>query len=321
MRFLLALIGLLAALPATTAHAFTPSHAIEIVVHGPPGSGTEVFARRIIAMLEAEHLLAQPVTVVGRLKGSGVEAMEYLVANRGNDHMLGLFTVSWVAAPLVDKDAKAQLTDLTPLARLDQDPSLVIVSASSPWKTMAEFIAAAAAAPGTIVHAAGPPTAAENLNGKLLQGATKTVWTYVQPPTPQARIADLLAGKVHVLLPPPQDIKAELAAGRVRAIGAMTERRLAALPDVPTVKEQGIDVPLLGNARGFVAPPGLAPDVAAYWEDLFERLTRTPTWKKYLADNQGDDAFLKGQALTPFFTQQTALMRDVLKVAGVAVAR
>jgi putative tricarboxylic transport membrane protein len=247
--------------------------------------------------------------------------MEYLAAHMGDDHLLGLFTVSWIAAPLVDKDAKTQLTDLTPLVRLDQDSSLVIVSASSPWKTMGEFISAAAAAPGTIVHAAGPPTAAENLNGKLLQGATGTTWTYVQPPTLQARIADLLAGKVHVLLPPLQDIKAELAAGRARAIGVMADRRLAALPDVPTVKEQGIDVPRLANARGLVAPPGIAPDVAAYWEDLFERLTRTPTWKKYLVESEGEDAFLKGQALTPFFIQQTALMRDVLKVAGVSVAR
>ena len=123
------------------------------------------------------------------------------------------------------------------------------------------------------------------------------------------------------LLPQPQDVNAHIAAGRMRPIAAFTEKRLAVLPAVPTIREQGIEVPIIANARGILAPPGMGREAIAYWEDFFERLTRTPNWKKYLEENQVEDAFLKGRELGPFLEEQTALMRRVLRQAGVAVAR
>ena len=269
---------------------------------------------------DAEKLLTQPVTVVNRTSGSGIEAMEYLVANKGADHTLALFTPSWIAAPLTEKDAKAQITDVTPIVRLDLEPTIVVVRAESPWRTIRD-LAAAGKEPGKIRQAGGPETALEALNGQLLAVRHRHEWTYVRMTSAKARLAELLAGKVDVLVPSPQDMKDDIAAGRLRALATLAERRIAALPDVPTIKEQGFDVPILANMRGIVAPPGLAPDAATYWADLFERLSRTPSWKKYLADNQIEDAFLRGPALTPFFTGQIGLVRNVLAAAGIQLVR
>jgi len=63
------------------------------------------------------------------------------------------------------------------------------------------------------------------------------------------------------------------------------------------------------------------PEVVAYWEDFFERLTRSASWKKYVEENQVEDVFLKGGGLRVFLDEQTALMRKVLQQAGVKVAR
>jgi putative tricarboxylic transport membrane protein len=93
------------------------------------------------------------------------------------------------------------------------------------------------------------------------------------------------------------------------------------LPNVSTIKEQGINIPIIANARGVLAPPGIGKEVVAYWEDFFSRLIKTASWKKYLEENQVEDVFLEGVDLSPFFDEQIQLMRSVLQQAGVKVER
>jgi putative tricarboxylic transport membrane protein len=131
----------------------------------------------------------------------------------------------------------------------------------------------------------------------------------------------LLAGSVQIIIPQPQDVNEHITAGRVRPIAALTENRLTTLPQVPTIKEQGINVPIIANARGILAPPGLSKNVVSYWEDLFSRLSKTASWKKYLEENQVENVFVRGGELGPFLDEQTQLMRTVLRQAGVEVAR
>jgi putative tricarboxylic transport membrane protein len=92
-------------------------------------------------------------------------------------------------------------------------------------------------------------------------------------------------------------------------------------PNVPTIKEQGIDIPILTQSRRTMGPPGTPKEVVAYWENAFQRLTKTPRWKKYLVDNLMEDGFLKSQELANFWDEQIKLLRNVLKEAGVKVVR
>ncbi len=318
---LLRLIAVAACLLSTPiAHAYTPSRPVELVVHSAPGGGSDVFARAMLEIMAAEKLLVQPMRVVNIVKGAGLEAMEHLVANRGADHTIAIFTNTWVATPLTAKGAKVSIKDTTPLVRLVLEPTIAVVRGDAPWKTMRELADAAAKEPGRIRQAGGSVTAIESLTGLLLQEATKTKWTFLPTPAVKDRIAGLIAGTVDVVIPQPQDVNEHIVAGRVRPIVALTEKRLAALPALSTIKEQGIDVPIIANARGLVGPPGMPPAAVAYWEGLFQQLVRTPGWRKYLADNQVEDVFLTGRELGRSFDQQIALMRTVLKAAGVSVA-
>jgi putative tricarboxylic transport membrane protein len=104
-------------------------------------------------------------------------------------------------------------------------------------------------------------------------------------------------------------------------IAQLTEKRLASLANVPTLKEQGIDIPLIPQARGVLAPPGVPREVVQYWEGVFDRFEKTTSWKQYLEQNQFEDGYLKGAALGKFFDELTVQMRDVLKEAGAKVVR
>jgi len=300
---------------------FKPSRPIDLIVHSAPGGGSDVFARAVIEMVEKDKLLPQSLRVLNKTAGASLEAMEYLVEKKGDDHTIAVFTNTWVATPLTSKNAKYSVKDLTPIVRLVLEPTIAVVRADSPYKTMNDFVEAAKKDPGGLKQAGGSVTAIESLTGLLIQSATGAKWTFVSTPAVKDRIANLLAGNVQIIIPQPQDVNEHIAAGRVRPIAALTEKRLTVLPQVPTIKEQGINVPIIANARGILAPPGVSKYVVSYWEEFFARLTKTASWKKYLDENQVENVFIKSAELAPFLDEQSKLMRSVLKQAGVEVAR
>jgi len=303
------------------AQSYRPSRPVELVVHSALGGGSDVFAREVVAMAEREKLLTQPIRIVNKTAGAGLEAIAYLADKKGDDHTIAIFTNTWIATPLTNKEARYTVTDLTAIVRLVLEPTIVVVRADSPYKSMNDFVAAAKQNPLGLKQAGGSVTAIESLSGLLIQKATGVQWTFISTPAIKDRIANLLAGNVDVIIPQPQDVNEHIAAGKMRPIAALTEKRLAVLPDVATIKEQGINVPIIANARGLLGPPAMPREVVEYWEDFFSRLVQTASWKRYVEENQVQDVFLKSRELAPFLVEQDQLMRSVLQAAGVKVAR
>jgi len=155
------------------------------------------------------------------------------------------------------------------------------------------------------------------MTGLLIQNATGAKWTFIPTPAVSDRMANLVAGKVDIVIPQPQDANEHIAAGKARPIAAITERRLRVLPDVPTIREQGIAIPIIANVRGVVGPPDMPAAAVRYWEDFFARLGKTASWKKYIEENQVEDVFLRGAEMAPFLDEQIDLMRRMLRAAGV----
>jgi len=155
----------------------------------------------------------------------------------------------------------------------------------------------------------------------LIQKATGAQWTYINLPSGAERIANLLGGHMDLMLENPDKVTEYVRAGKMRIIAALTEKRLSTLPDVSTIKEQGIAIPILTQSRGVIAPPGIPNENVLYWENLFGRLVKTQTWKKYVEENQQETYFLKSRELADFLEGQTKLLRGVLKEAGVKAVR
>jgi len=264
------------------------------------------------------EIVAHPYLREEMLKAA---ATAYLVGKKGDDHTIGIFTNTWVATPLTSKDSQYTVKDLTPLVRLILEPTIAVVNANSPYMNMNDFVEAAKKNPGSLKQAGGSVTAIESLTGLLIQRATGAKWSFISTPAVKDRIANILAGNVQIIIPQPQDVNEYIIAGKLRPIAALTEKRLAALPDVPTIKEQGISMSIIANARGFLAPPGISKEVVGFCEDFFAGLIRTASWKKYLEENQVENVFLNSRDLAPFLDEQITLMRSVLQEAGVKIER
>jgi putative tricarboxylic transport membrane protein len=300
---------------------FKPSKQIETVVHTGPGGGSDLLARAIAELLQKEKLVSQRLQVVNKSGGGSAVAMSYLAEKKGETHTIGFFTAVWVTNPLTTAEATVTIKDLTPVVRLVLEPAVIAVKADSPYKNMKDFIDAAKKNPKQLAQSGGSVTSRDNLMRLLIQKATGAQWNFISFPSGGERLSNLLGGHVQIMVIEPQEAGEQIRAGNLRVIAALGEKRLASLPNVPTLKEQGIDVPLIPQARGVMAPPGVPREVVQYWEGVFDRFEKTATWKQYLEQNQFEDGYLKGPGLSKFFDDLTVQMREVLKEAGAKVVR
>jgi putative tricarboxylic transport membrane protein len=308
-------------LPAHAAEAYKPTRPVEFVVHTGPGGGGDVLARAISGIMDKEKLLPVRMQVANKTGGNGATAMQYLVEKKGDTNTIGVFTGLWYTNPLVSAEAKTTMKDLTPVVRLVLEPALWVVKADSPYKTLKDFIDAAKKNPNKLKQSAGSITSRDNVIRQVLQKATGAQWVYISFPGGGERIAALLGGHSDIMAIEPQEAGEHIRAGNMRVLAQISDRRLPGFPNAPTQKEAGFDVPTVPQVRGIVAPPGVPPEVVAYWEDAFARMARTPSWKKYLEDNQFEDGFMKSAELAKFTDEFTASSRETLKEAGIKVVR
>jgi putative tricarboxylic transport membrane protein len=320
LRLIMVFMVALLAAPAGS-QEFKPSRQIETVVHTGPGGGSDIFARAIGEMMQKEKLLSQRMQVVNKPGGGPAVAMSYLSEKKGETHTIGYFTGVWVTNPLTVMEANITVKDLTPIARLVLEPAVIAVKADSPYKTMKDFIEAAKKSPKQLNQSGGTVMSRDNLTRLLLQKHTGAQWNFISFPSGGERLAYLLGGHGQMMVIEPQEAGEQIRAGNLRVIAALTEKRLPSLASVPTLKEQGIDVPVIPQARGVVAPPAAPKEAVAYWEGVFEAFVKTSSWKQYVEQNQFEDAFLKGPTLYKFIDSLQDQMREVLKEAGAKVVR
>jgi putative tricarboxylic transport membrane protein len=316
-----ALLGLSVAAAPAAAQGYKPTRPIELVVHTGPGGGSDVLARAMANMMEQEKILPVRVQVVNKSGGGGAVAAAYMAEKKGDQNTLGLFTGVWLTNPITTENANVTLRDLTPVVRLVLEPALIAVKADAPYKSLGDFIAAAKKNPGQLKQSGGSITSRDNVVRQLLQQETGARWTFISFPGGGERISALLGGHVNLMVIEPNEAGEHIRAGNMRVLAQVSDKRLPGFPDAPTIKEAGFNIPNVPQVRGVVAPPGIPKENVAYWEDVFRKLTRTASWKKYLADNQFEDGYQTSAEVTKFYDQFTARMRDILKEAGVKVVR
>jgi len=314
--------GLAAAcLAAAPAAAFTPDRTIEFMVHSGPGAGNDIFARAIQGLLEKTKLAPQTIQVVNKTGGGGIVAMSYLGEKKGDSHLLAVFTSVWFVNPQIRKQAKVTMKDLTPIARMILEPSVMTVRADKPWKNAKDFFEAAKANPGKLKQSGGSVSGRDNTTRHLLMKASGAEWQFISMKSGGERVAALLGDHVDMYIMEPSEAVEQIRAGKIRVLATLMKSRIPTLPDVPTITEQGYDVPEVPQARGFVGPPGLAPDVKAYWVQLFTKLHATPEWKGFVKENQYEEGFMTGAELDKFVNEYILTMRGILKEAGIKLVR
>ncbi|MEU8631839.1 tripartite tricarboxylate transporter substrate binding protein [Amycolatopsis sp. NPDC048633] len=291
----------------------------EAVVHTGPGGGSDVFARQVVKMLQGDKLIDANWPVRNETAGSGIGAMSYLKSRRGREDTVAAVTPTWIVTPLTLDGAAVSISDVRPIAGLLVEPQVMAVRADSKYGTAADFIADAHARPDTLVQVGGSITATDSLTGQALQARTQSKWSFLTFADSGQRIAALLRGDAQMMIGSTGDFSEQVRAGAIRVVGAVGDKRLPALPDVPTLAEEGVPSQGLPEEfRGFVGPPDMPAQTVTYYQELLRRLTSQPDWQKYAAEDGDVTRFLDAGQFRDYLGQQQASLKKLVDQLGLA---
>ncbi len=294
-----------------------PSRSITLIVPWAAGGGTDLVARALASVLKKE--LGQPVQVVNRVGGGGVVGHLAIAQARPDGYTIGMATVEitmmhWMGVtPLTYEQ-------YTPIALVNYDAAAITVRKDAPWQTVQEFIEDVRKNPGKY-KASG--TARGGIWDLARAGFLKTLglpesavpWVPSQGAAPA--LQELLAGGVDVVFSSLSEASNLLKAGQVRTLAVMANERNPEFPDVPTLKESGVDW-TMGAWRGIVGPKGMPEEAVNRLEDAIAKAVKDPDFISLLKPGGFGIRYLPKAEFERFLQQEDQNMGELLKAVGLA---
>jgi tripartite-type tricarboxylate transporter receptor subunit TctC len=258
------------------AQAAWPSRPIRFIVPFAPGGSSEIVARS--TAVELTKLLGQSVYVENKPGGAGNVAMaEVAAATDQHTLVLGLIGTLAVNPFIFDKLPYDPIRDFKPISLLAKVPSLYVVHPDVPAKNLKEFVALAKAKPGQLNYGSAGNGSAGHLAFEYLKMATNTFVLHVPYRGTGPQLTDLLAGRLQAASVGAPAILQFIKAGKLRCIATGTAQRIAQLPEVPTVAEQGWPGFEMTQWYGLMAPANLAQPALDKLAAAAARAMREPT--------------------------------------------
>ncbi|HWP34804.1 MAG TPA: tripartite tricarboxylate transporter substrate binding protein [Thermodesulfobacteriota bacterium] len=303
-------LGLVA--PAGTLAAAYPTKPIKVIVPWPAGGDTDVIARIQVGM--AEKILGQPMVVTNITGASGtVGARE--ARNAPPDGYTILSVHDFIHTTYHVGVGNVSYRDFEPIALMTATYSILATHGKAKWKTFQEVIEDSKKRPGEITVGATLGSTSHFFPA-LVERAAGVKWKYVSYEGTAPRMTALLGG--HIDLAESNLTQADKAkGGQLRFLAVASEQRLPEIPDVPTLRELGINVVYALN-RGFLAPKGTPEEVLAKLEAAFEKVAKDPAFAAEMAKQGTQVRFLGRKAYAEFLRKNDAENAEIALALGYA---
>jgi putative tricarboxylic transport membrane protein len=289
---------------------------LNILVGTAPGGGFDQTARTAAKAME-DARLARNVEVQNLPGAGNTIALQRLVNEKGNGKVMQQMGLGLVGGVYTNK-SEATLDQTTPVARLTEEPEIVIVNKDSPYQSFDQLLSAWKADPGKLAVGGGSaPGGPDHLAPMLIAktaGIDPKEVNFVSYDGGGELLAAVLGGQVAFGVTGPGETKDQIDAGEVRALAVTSAERAPSL-DTPTLKEQGVDLEFT-NWRGWVAAPELSEEDKQTLIDLATSMHDSQEWKDALAQNGWTDAFMVGDEYAAFIKAENQRVGEVLGELG-----
>ncbi len=319
MRLLwrIALASTVLALSANPASADNwPTKPVRMVVPFPPGGATDAAAR-----IYAQHLgdfLGQSVVVENKAGAGGEIGAEFVAKSAGDGYtlLMGAVGSHAIHAAMPDKPGYDFGTAFVGVSMATSMPMAVAVNSSKiSAKNVQELIALAKSKPGTITFGSAGPGTSQHMAGELFQAVTGTRLMHVPYRGSGPAITDLLGGQIDMVIETLPALLPQVASGKIRLLGVTTAKRATALPDLPTLMEQGVKDYAVATTYALLAPAGTPPAVVEKLSDGMRRAAAMPSVQQ-AALKLGADAIATTPADTSrMLKQETSRWADVVRLS------
>jgi putative tricarboxylic transport membrane protein len=272
-----ALVMLAAAgLPAlSAAQSAYPVKNVTLVTHSSPGGGSDVFLRTLIKFLQPQ--MGVNFAVENVRGGSGAKAVARVAQAPADGSVLYATTPTYIQTTLLSKPQYGY-DSLMPVVNVFFDPEVIFTRTQSPYKTLTDAINDAKKK-GNAKWGAANPASLERIAMERLAKMTGVKAAIVPHEGGGEMLVNVLNGTYDLGIGEIQELRAQLDAGQVRLLAVLTESRLSDLPDLPTAREQGIDL-VVSKFRGLAGPKNLPPAVLTAWEQGIRAVLADPAYQK-----------------------------------------
>lgn len=270
--------------PSAEAKAWAPEKAVTMVVPYSAGGSTDVLAR-VVEKVWPKYV-DQPLTVVNQPGASGWVGRDAVAKAKPDGYtlMMGYGSGEDLIAPQLRQATFDPINDFVAVSLLSNHALLYTVPADSPYKTMEEMMADAKN--GEVTAALSGVGNLMDISVRSLAKAAGVEITGVPFAGGGPATTAMVGGQVSFGPGHPSELMPHVKGERLRVLAVASPEREALLPDVPTLKELGIDFVNAGSLKGVAAPAGTPDEIVSYYEDVFKKIAEDPEFKKAM-----DDAF------------------------------
>ncbi|MFE8645065.1 Bug family tripartite tricarboxylate transporter substrate binding protein [Sphingomonas sp. NCPPB 2930] len=317
-QFQLACLSLLL---AASAHAQTayPHKPIRLIVPFPPGGGTDILSRLVANKLtEVSKWTVIPDNRGGAGGTIGIaEAVK--AAPTGYEMVMGQKD-NLVVAPWLYKGLSYNpTTDLVPVAHVAYTPVVIVTAANSKYKTLADVVAAAKAAPDSITYGSPGNGTTIHLAGEILKTTAGIQIRHVPYKGSNPAMMDALAGNIDLMVSSVPSAIGQIKSGKLRALAVTSAQRSSSLPDVPTVAESGYKGFDVSTWYGLFMPAAAPKDAVARMHDEVNRLLATPEMVAAIQAQGAEPKAMGADAFAQLLKTDYLQWRDIVRNSGATV--
>ena len=315
MKVLAAMLVALTATTVTGAHAQAyPTKPIRLIVGFTPGGGVDINARLIAPKLT--EYLGQNVIVENR-PGAGTNIANELVAKSPPDgYTLLVNTAAVVINLTLYKKVPFEAKDFTPISLFSQSPNILTVHPSLPVKNVKDLIALAKAKPGAMNFSSAGAGTTQHLTGELFKLRTGTNLVHIPYKGSAPSLTALLSGEVELTFANIPAISGHVKSKRLRALANAGPKRAAQMPDVPTLKESGVNGVEVVVWYGVFAPAGTPREIINTLANAIAKAARSPDMRQKLLDQGAEPVGNTPEEFAKLFREEQTRWAEVVKVSG-----
>jgi putative tricarboxylic transport membrane protein len=283
-----------------------------------PGGGIDRTARLLQKILQ-DGLLKVPVTVINKPGGGGAVSLVFLNQHAGDGHFIAINSPNLIANDINGRGA-VKVRDVTPLANLFSEFTVIAVRADSPVKDAQDFIARLRKDPQSL--AVSTPTTLGSVNHLSFALVAKAAGIDPRKIKPVVlgsggeAVTALLGGHIDAHTGTPSSVVRMVRAGKIRALAVLAPKRLTGdYAETPTWTELGYRA-VMDTWRGVIGPKGLSADQVAFWDATLAKAVKTAAWQQALAQNTWSDNYLDSSRTAKLFDSDHAEYRAILGELG-----
>jgi tripartite-type tricarboxylate transporter receptor subunit TctC len=294
-----------------------PTRPVSMVVAFPPGGVADNTARPVSAALE--RILKQPVVVVNKAGAAGAVGYQTAASSKPDGYTVLMALVSVSVLPEVDKlfgrPPNYTRDQFTGIARINADPSMLVVRADAPWKTLKELVDDAKKRPGEIVFTSSGLYGAAHIPMEMFMLAAGIKMRHLPTTGGGPMMNAMLGGHAQAVMTPVSLAAAQVKAGKLRLLAHTGTAPVAAYPEVPSFKSLGYDVEYTAWA-GLVAPKNTPPHVIKTLRDATRQAVKEPEVVGSHAKLETPIAYMDADEFNAWWAQDAARLAEVVKKIG-----